>query len=80
MSAPIQERSLIFSVGRSTGVLVVFEWDHRLILLEPIQMMHKGNFARSAVFMADNSPALMSRGHFAAVQHAWNDFVPCSGR
>jgi hypothetical protein len=25
-----------FSVGRSTGVLMVFEWDHRLILLEPI--------------------------------------------
>jgi hypothetical protein len=80
MSAPIQERSLIFSVGRSIGVLVVFEWDHRLILLEPFHMMHKGNFARSAVFMADNTAALMSHGHFAAVQHALGDFVSRSGR
>jgi hypothetical protein len=53
--AELELRSLVFSVGRSTGVLMVFEWDHRLILLEPFQMMHKGNFARSAVFMADTT-------------------------
>jgi hypothetical protein len=29
---------------------VVFELDHRLILLEPFQTRHKGNFARSPAF------------------------------
>jgi hypothetical protein len=29
---------------------VVFELDHRLILLEPFQSRHKGNFARSPAF------------------------------
>src|SRR5579863_1518682 len=33
------------------GVLVVFEWYHRLKVLKPINMIHKGNFARSSAFM-----------------------------
>jgi hypothetical protein len=33
---------------RSGGVLVVFEWDHGVILLEPFNMIHKGIFAGCA--------------------------------
>jgi hypothetical protein len=39
-----EQRGLTFSCERSVGVLVVFELDHRVILLEPFQMMHKGIF------------------------------------
>jgi hypothetical protein len=38
---------------------VVFELDHRLALLEPIQMMHKGIFAGLAAFMRENGVMLM---------------------
>jgi hypothetical protein len=36
--------ALLFACERSAGVLVVFELDHRVILLEPFKMMHKGIF------------------------------------
>ena len=39
-----------FACERLTSVLVVFELDHRLILLEPFQTRHKGKFARSPAF------------------------------
>jgi hypothetical protein len=46
MSACDQERrGLAFASERSGGVLVVFEWDHWVVLLEPFKMMHKGIFA-----------------------------------
>src|SRR6185295_12232791 len=44
------ERGLILPCERLTSVLVVFELDHRVILLEPFQTRHKGNFARSPAF------------------------------
>jgi hypothetical protein len=55
LSAPAQEnlsqsprqRGLTFTVERSRGVLVVFELDHRVTLLEPFNMMHKAIFADS---------------------------------
>jgi hypothetical protein len=34
---------------RSSGVLVVSEWDHGVILLEPFNMIHKGIFADCAL-------------------------------
>ena len=37
--------ALLLPANAQIGVLVVFELDHRLILLEPFKMMHKGNFA-----------------------------------
>jgi hypothetical protein len=39
-----------FACERLSSVLVVFELDHRLILLEPFKTLHKGNFARSPAF------------------------------
>jgi hypothetical protein len=46
MPAPDQERrSLTFACERSNGVLMVFELHHRLTLLEPFKMFHKGIFA-----------------------------------
>jgi hypothetical protein len=41
LSAPDEKRGLTFSGERSTGVLVVFELDHKLILLEPFKMSAK---------------------------------------
>jgi hypothetical protein len=50
LSAQFQgKRGLIFACERSTGVLVVFELDHRFILLEPFQT-YKGKFARLPYF------------------------------
>jgi hypothetical protein len=45
---------------RSDGVLVVFELDHRVILLKPFKMIHKGIFAKSPVFVPGNAIPLMS--------------------
>jgi hypothetical protein len=46
LSAQFQgKRGLILAYERSGGVLVVFEWDHGVILLEPFNMIHKGIFA-----------------------------------
>jgi hypothetical protein len=39
---------------------VVFELDHRVILLEPFKTLHKGNFARSPAFNRMTDPTLMS--------------------
>src|SRR6476659_7500206 len=44
---------------RSVGVLVVFELDHRVVLLEPFNTPHKGKFARSPAFNAWRAFALM---------------------
>ena len=44
------ERGLILPANAQSSVLVVFELDHRVILLEPFQTRHKGNFARSPAF------------------------------
>jgi hypothetical protein len=38
--------------------------------LEPIKMMHKGNFARSPAFMDENGAMLMRPRPDAAVQHS----------
>ena len=48
--ASLGEARPYFACERLTSVLVVFELDHRLILLEPFQTRHKGNFARSPAF------------------------------
>jgi hypothetical protein len=40
-----ERRGLAFASERSAGVHVVFEWDHRVVFLEPFKMMHKGIFA-----------------------------------
>jgi hypothetical protein len=42
--------ALLFAANAWIGVLVVFELDHGVILLEPFRMMHKANFARYQVF------------------------------
>jgi hypothetical protein len=55
-------RGLTFACERSGGVLVVFELDHRVILLEPFKMMHKGNFARSSVFTGSIAAVLTTCG------------------
>jgi hypothetical protein len=46
------ERGLIFADERLASVLVVFELDHRLILLEPFKTLHKGNFVSSPAFVS----------------------------
>src|SRR6185436_9966261 len=48
-----------FACERSVGVLVVFELDHRVVLLEPFNTPHKGKFARSPAFNAWRAFALM---------------------
>jgi hypothetical protein len=57
-----------FASERLNSVLVVFELDHRLILLEPFQARHKGKFARSPAFncMVARTLALCVN---AALQH-----------
>jgi hypothetical protein len=47
---------------------MVFEWDHRLVLLEPFHMRHKGKFARSAALDCMKRGLLHFRAN-AAVQH-----------
>ena len=44
------QRGLIFACERLGGVLLVFELDHGLILLEPFKTLHKGNFVAIASF------------------------------
>jgi hypothetical protein len=39
-----------FNRERLTGALVVFELDHRLTLLEPFKIVHKGKFVSSTAF------------------------------
>ena len=46
------DAALRFVCERSDSVLVVIAWDHRDILLEPFNMIHKGNFPRSPAFTA----------------------------
>jgi len=50
--------ALSLSCERSGGVLVVFELHHRDIVLKPIKIIHKGNFARSPDFI-DRSRAVI---------------------
>jgi hypothetical protein len=40
-----KSRAAFSSIERLSGVLVVFELDHRLTLLEPFKIAHKGKFA-----------------------------------
>jgi hypothetical protein len=58
-----------FACERSVGVLVVFELDHRLILLEPFHIMHKGNFARSPSFHLHDRSNVNVGQRDVAVQH-----------
>jgi hypothetical protein len=58
-----------FACERSVGVLVVFELDHRVILLEPFKTLHKGNFARSSAFALLLCVGVNQGEHYAAVQH-----------
>jgi hypothetical protein len=44
------DAAYLFASERSAGVLVVFELDHGVTLLEAFKMMHKGIFAGSPVF------------------------------
>jgi hypothetical protein len=46
------KNAALFCLRTLKCVLVVFELDHRLILLEPFNTPHKGNFARSPAFNA----------------------------
>jgi hypothetical protein len=62
------KRGLIFACERLNSALVVFELDHRLILLEPFQTRHKGKFARSAAFNCMVAWTLALQVN-AAVQH-----------
>jgi hypothetical protein len=48
----VSSENAAFACERSVGVLVVFELDHRLALLEPFNALHKGNFARSPALNA----------------------------
>src|SRR6185437_11378512 len=45
-----KDAALRFVCERSDSVLVVIEWDHRDIVLEPFNTFHKGNFPRSPAF------------------------------
>ena len=62
-----------FACERLASVLVVFELDHRLILLEPFQSLHKGKFVSSPAFDGRDSFGVNVREWNAAVQH-----VQCS--
>jgi hypothetical protein len=55
LSAPRKKNAaLLFACERSGGVLVVFELDHGLTLLEAFKIMHKGNFVSSTALVSSN--------------------------
>jgi hypothetical protein len=49
------QRGLILPAERLRSVLVVFELDHRLILLEPFQKLHTSQFCAIASFQLHGS-------------------------
>jgi len=53
---------------------MVFEWDHRLVLLEPFQTLYKGKFARSVALDCMKLGLLHFRAN-AAVQHVRCNFI-----
>jgi hypothetical protein len=70
----------LLSCERSEGVLVVFELDHRLILLKTFRTIHKGIFAQSPAFMAHNINISNISALFAALQHAGGGITTSSDR
>ena len=61
-----ERRGLIFACERSVGVLVVFELDHRLTLLEPFRACTKAILSHHQPSLVDSA---VQTFHVAAVQH-----------